>query len=255
MRNFTHIFLFGLKKVLKSIFRVDVSWARGGDPCAAMSSIFYGYEVKCIVDGGAYVGSFSKAMMKYFPGSTYLLFEPTPNSFELCMQNFSKYKNVVLSKMALSNGFGVANFFVNKSQLTNSLKTSNDNSSKYHGDLCEAREVISVSTCSLDDYIAEKNLPLPDIIKLDLQGSEIEALAGAKKCLSYASAVLCEVQFVQLYEGASSFTDVHNLLSNLGFTLFQFYDISRDLTSGRILFADALYLRPTLFEPNVGVQY
>ena len=44
-------------------------------------------------------------------------------------------------------------------------------------------------TSTIDDVIKKNNLPLPDLIKIDTQGSELEILEGARKSISNCSLI------------------------------------------------------------------
>jgi FkbM family methyltransferase len=92
---------------------------------------------------------------------------------------------------------------------------------------------------ALDDVVAESNLPEPDLIKLDIHGSEWEALTGARRCLrDSVVAVLVECWPVRIHSGQHSFGETHQLLEESGFMLFD-VDVGRwprrhDGHSGRL---------------------
>lgn len=101
--------------------------------------------------------------------------------------------------------------------------------------------VETVAVVPLDMLVTREKLPLPDLIKLDVQGYELEALRGAEACLRHARAVLCEVSFKTLYAGQPLFHDVVAFLAQRGFLLNALGD---DTALGAALVqADALFLR------------
>lgn len=64
---------------------------------------------------------------------------------------------------------------------------------------------------TLDDYAARANLRRVDLIKLDVQGAELQALQGAAQLLqAHGPSVLCEL--VDVYWGSSQTTTSADLL-------------------------------------------
>lgn len=52
------------------------------------------------------------------------------------------------------------------------------------------------ATKTLDTILKEKGFPLPDLIKIDVQGSELDILKGASNALSHAKYLIVELQSV-----------------------------------------------------------
>src|SRR5205085_9106313 len=93
----------------------------------------------------------------------------------------------------------------------------------------------------LDDVIT------PDaqvgLLKIDVQGYEMEVLRGAARTLRQTDALLIEVNYTPHYGGAVSFDDLHAFLNTTGFHL---YGISAPYgDENRPLWADAMYVRRT----------
>lgn len=59
-----------------------------------------------------------------------------------------------------------------------------------------------------------------DIMKLDLQGYELNALHGAEKLLPECQAIITEVSFVPLYEDQTLFLELYQYLSGFDFKLY-----------------------------------
>jgi hypothetical protein len=68
----------------------------------------------------------------------------------------------------------------------------------------------------LDDYRLDKQLPRPDLIKLDIQGYEFKALRGGPECLTSAKAIIAEASFIEYYEGQCLFHDLVTYLADFG---------------------------------------
>lgn len=80
-------------------------------------------------------------------------------------------------------------------------------------------------------------------IKIDTQGYEWKVLNGALKTLEFARGIMCELSFVQLYEGQYLWTDVLERLESYGFTLWSLQPIFIDNKSGRVLQADGIFFK------------
>ena len=98
---------------------------------------------------------------------------------------------------------------------SSSLLALGKNQKEIFGDTTVSQQSISIVT--LDGYIKEQQLPLPDVIKLDIQGYELEALKGGKLCMQHAHFILLEVSFIEFYEGQPLFSEIVNFMQQQGF--------------------------------------
>ena len=89
-----------------------------------------------------------------------------------------------------------------------------------------AAERRSVPTVRLDDFADELKLAPPYLLKLDVQGSEVQALRGARNVLANTAVVICEADM-------ADFQAINSELVDAGFDL---YDITvlQDSETGRL---------------------
>lgn len=76
---------------------------------------------------------------------------------------------------------------------------------------------VKLQARTLDSIIKEKNLPMPDLIKMDIQGSELDVLKGADEVLLHVKHIILELQKVEYNKGAPLAQEVINYLEAKGF--------------------------------------
>jgi hypothetical protein len=104
-----------------------------------------------------------------------------------------------------------------------------------------AQEVVEVRT--LDDLVYADGLQAEVLVKLDVQGYEDKVIGGAQQVLRRAQAAIVEVSFVELYAGQRLFAEIHGMLKDMRFDYFgSLYQVVSPV-DGRILQADALFLK------------
>ncbi len=95
---------------------------------------------------------------------------------------------------------------------------------------------------TLDIYTSKSN-SVPDILKIDTQGFDLEVLKGAQELLKSGeiSIIGIEVLFTKNYEKQGYFWDIASFLFNHG---YQLYDFTRlvHTTRGNLYFGDATFL-------------
>jgi len=132
-----------------------------------------------IYDVGANVGTFSVLARSVVPAARIHAFEPLPEHQAQFRQTFPGNAEAQLHPIALgsenrSGTLHVASY----SDASSMLPPGKSHQSSDH-----LREVStsSVEVFRLDDYREANQLPWPDLIKLDIQGYEVEALRGATR--------------------------------------------------------------------------
>jgi hypothetical protein len=70
---------------------------------------------------------------------------------------------------------------------------------------------------TLDAVVNLKKMPPPDMIKMDVQGAELDVLKGAEETLKTAQHVILELQRVEYNKGAPLKDTVIEYMDGLGF--------------------------------------
>jgi hypothetical protein len=76
-----------------------------------------------------------------------------------------------------------------------------------------------VSRALLGEFLAPADIIQPALLKIDVQGTELNVLKGCVEVLAKLSWVYVECSFVELYEGQVRASEVIEFLSNHGFHL------------------------------------
>ena len=108
----------------------------------------------------------------------------------------------------------------------------------------------ALQTTTLDDVAS--HLKGPIFLKLDVQGAELEVLAGGSKTLGRSDLVQLEVALLPYNEGAATFLQVIQYMDKRGFVPFDVAGMIRP-TGAELVQVDMLFvptdspLRPTRF--------
>ena len=134
---------------------------------------------KIIFDVGSHYGNEALSLDDYFPLSQIYSFEANPIPFEVLKNKTKQRKNIFINKIFMSKeSIDVPiDFFIDKkSDLVGSAypetQMTKTTSSK-----------IKVNTDTIDNFCKKNNLDSIDILRLDINGYELEALKGATKML------------------------------------------------------------------------
>jgi FkbM family methyltransferase len=74
-------------------------------------------------------------------------------------------------------------------------------------------------TSTLDSIVLSNNWPKPDLIKIDVQGAEIDVLKGSIQTLKNCKHIILEAQHIDYNKGAPKLEEVKQYLKDIGYTL------------------------------------
>ncbi len=78
-----------------------------------------------------------------------------------------------------------------------------------------------VQMATLDEFLLPRNLDSIDVLKIDIEGGEMQALKGARELLSrYKPLLMVEVSDRILLDGAATVGELRRFLTELGYVLF-----------------------------------
>jgi len=197
-----------------------------------------GRSLGVLFDVGANVGQTLGHLLKYAPDAQIYSFEPTDGAYATLSAKFGGRKNVHLQKMALGSRPGTMALQVRANSELNTLVPSDDAA----GGRTQTTEVSTV-----DEIVARHGIGHLDLLKLDVQGWEMEVVRGANRLIADHNLifVLAEMTFRSDQNEMQQFTELHDHLEAQGFVLSGMYEPLRyGPRKEFILFANVLYLHP-----------
>jgi len=173
-----------------------------------------------VFDIGASVGLMTVYAATYAAKGRVVAFEPDPETTKRLRWNvdLNSLSNVDYITWAVSDSIGEAELFTDGAcGFAPSLRRQNNRAGA-------PQTGIKVPTGTIDAAIIRGDLPLPTVIKIDIEGAEFLCLKGATKLLKGGFAKSPRLIFLELHPEFlryfnSSVDDVHNLLSTCGYNV------------------------------------
>ena len=175
-----------------------------------------------IIDIGSNKGQFILLMEQIFPNKIVYSFEPIIEMINK-QKKFYKYKkNITFHNLALGSSICSKEFLITSRMDSSSfLKVvSNTNKSKNYS-VIEKRD-IKVST--LDEIFLNEKISHPILIKMDVQGYELEVLKGANDLLKKIDYLLLEVSKNEMYQNQPTEKIIVEYLKIFNFEIYRSND-------------------------------
>jgi FkbM family methyltransferase len=198
-----------------------------------------------IFDVGANQGITISNFLTLFPNAYIHAFEPYElYSLEL-IEKFKINPKVNINAIGISDQIGEQIFNINKSIDTSSLLNSKKTGLN-SDEQVKTLNKIKVQLTTIDDFMKNNNIEQINILKLDIQGSELNALVGAKIGLENKKIdiIFTEAYFIQQYENQPLFVDIVNYLSRFGYVIQDIYNPIYGMS--KLAWCDVMFIRGDL---------
>ena len=180
-------------------------------------------DIEKIIDIGAHKGEFLENMLKIEKVNSFYAFEPQKNIFNELNEKFSKNKKITLFNFAMDKEIANKKLKINKLSMTSSLAEINEKSFylKIKNFLTFSRSNFEneseIQTNTVDKVFENISLQ-KSLLKIDVEGFEINVLEGSQMKLKEIPFVLLENQFGNHYKN-NSFKDITKLLTKQNFKI------------------------------------
>lgn len=171
-------------------------------------------------DIGAHVGVHASFAARKISGGKVLAFEPVPTNVQFLKKNLDLNPgDTHIFSIAIADKYGSSSFAQPK---------NNREHGGPLGAIVPTNGDYSVDTAPMDDLVVDKNLPKPNVIKVDVEGAEPLVLKGMENTLTSSS---CRMLFLEVHLPTphidrpsidhfdSSVIDIMSYLRNIGFTV------------------------------------
>jgi FkbM family methyltransferase len=174
--------------------------------------------IKYVVDIGANKGQFALAVRNSIPGAKVISFEPLAKPAAIFKAILNDDPNVVLHVSAIGPELCETEIHVSKSDDSSSLLPITEKQNNLFPGT-EESHVEKIKVAPLDFFLTDLDITTPALLKIDVQGYEIETLKGCESLLSKFNIIYVECSFIELYQGQALAYQVIDWLKERNFLL------------------------------------
>jgi FkbM family methyltransferase len=202
-------------------------------------------NIDVIYDIGACRGNWSREVhTHFFPDAQFVLFEANPEyKNDLAALDFTSF-NTVLS----NPGREYVEFF-------NGTNTG-DSYYKENTGWYDQQSSIKLPCATLDAVIEQFNLPAPNFIKIDTQGSELDILAGAESIIDKVDLIYTECPIIQYNAGSPNISEYLDYFKSKNFIPVDILEIHN--MENTVLQIDIMFMKKEtkerVFGPNINIR-
>ena len=214
--------------------KASKEWRRlSGGAYLTFSDVMVKDEMKVILELGSRDGKDAILLRDHFDADLVVAFECNPQAIKICEKTLEKEDKIMFVPLAVWSETGTIPFYpvVNGNMGASSAFIAN---SEYPYEKYKQDE-IEVSAVRLDEWWKENMGDLKiDMICMDLQGAEMNAMIGMGDLLDQPRYVITECQFQNLYHDTPVYEDLENYLRQYKF-------VGVEVRSANSWFGDALF--------------
>ncbi len=194
------------------------------------------YYPETIYDIGANKGTWTKECLKYFPNSTYYLFEPQTELKKDIKSNLGDLMNVNLFSVGVGDINDDLNFTIHKRDDGCSYSYTEEEADKLNF------KQIVLPIVRLETFVKDKNLKKPSLLKIDAEGFDLKVLDGASSLFESIEIIMVEVGIMN-DRIQNSALEMLNYLDVKGYKLFDITDINRPFSNKALWLCEFVFIK------------
>jgi FkbM family methyltransferase len=199
-----------------------------------------------VVDVGSNIGSWSNSIipkLQIETDATIILIDPIRKCSEENLKNLQELAKVECLRLAVgsSEGSGKMNIASNDGESSSFLNFASAHSSAAPGVVYIDQEEVDISTLDLicENILGRRNT----LLKIDVQGFEMQVLRGASNLLKQCNVVVIEASLRETYQQGSTIFTVSEVLHSHGFYLGGLVESFSEENYGEMIQMDAVFFR------------
>ena len=195
---------------------------------------------RIIFDVGAHIGRVVGRYLEMFPNAVVYAFEPEGRNFENMLKRLPKLsgggKRVKSFRTAVLDYMGTTSFHV----ANDPTKHSVFKSTQY---MPTAFKTINVPETTLDLFCSEHKIEYIDLLKIDVEGGELQVFKGASKLLAEdrIGLIYAEMLFYPYYVGETEQWEICAYLNEYGWGLHSLW--TGGVSGHRLLHGNAIFMK------------
>jgi len=200
-----------------------------------------GFRPSVVYDIGAHAGGWAEMCQAIYQPKTCYLFEPQNEYLEQARKRQPRGANWILLPIALGEVEHEETLRLTKDPAASSLLPPLPNDGLKAGTAEIGQEQVRV--LPLDELGRRDKLPLPDLVKIDVQGFEAKVIAGGISTLRGAQRIVVEASLNPIYRDQPLLPEVLFKLTQCGFRLTDISDACRSWPSDELWQVDLWFKR------------
>lgn len=208
-----------------------------------------GFEPGFIVDVGANMGLWTRAAIRYFPKARYILVEPQDALRKNVDDLIAAGHRIEWVTAGAGASKGVMTFTIHPMSYSSSFVVSAERAER------AGWKQVPVDVLTLNELVESRGLAVPDLVKIDAEGLDLEVLAGVSNLVGKTDVFLIETA-ICARKLRNSAVAVISLMAEKGYRLMDITDLNRSPATDALWLCEMAFLKETspIFD-SIGGRY
>ena len=209
-------------------------------PGQNLSSVFKAVKARngsnrgVVIDVGAHKGLFVKETMAAMPAWKIVAFEPNPVCYRGLCKIADDHPELTVLNCGLGSTRGTMTLNVHQHSDSSSILSADGTYARLYPDQMAVADQIEIEVSTLDDWASGSSDEerVIDLVKLDVQGYELEVILGAEALFKRTASLIVEAALTPAYQSGVMIDELCHELFLRGFRVryaFDVYPASLDL--------------------------